>query len=103
MHTNKLILTKPIMINGEEVKELPYDFDSMTAQDKINVGTRIKKAGVPITVEELDTDYQFYLFAGAVAKADPSIDIEDVLRISARDSQKGAALARNFFYLNSGE
>lgn len=98
-----LVLTKPIMINGEEVKELAYDFENMTARDKINVGKRIKSDGIPVSVEELDTDYHLYLFAGAVVKADSSIDISDVMRLSARDAQKGASIARNFFYTSLEE
>jgi len=97
----KLPLTKPIMINGAEVTELTYDFENMTARDKLNVGKRIKSDGVLVTVEELDSDYHLYLFAGAVNKADPGIDISDVLRISAKDAQKGGALARDFFYIES--
>lgn len=96
-----LVLTKPLMVDGEEVKELLYDFDSMTARDKINVGKRIKNDGVPVTVEEIDTDYHMYLFAAAVVKANPSMDISDVFRLSARDIQKGAAAARRFFYITS--
>jgi hypothetical protein len=103
MENQVLKLTKPLMIDGQEVKELKYDFDNMTARDKINVGKRIKQDGVPVSVEELDTDYHMYLFAGAVVKANSDMDISDVMRLSARDIQKGAALARNFFYLNSEE
>lgn len=96
-----LKLTKPIMINGDEFAELPYDFESMTARDKLNIGKQIKSDGIPITVEELDTDYHLYLFAGAVKKADSSIDFADVFRMSAKDAQQGAKLARNFFYFTS--
>lgn len=100
---NILKLSKPIMINGKEVKELTYDFDNMTAKDKINVGKKIKKDGVPISVEEIDSDYHLYLFAAAVTKADPSISYADVLRMNAKDGCKGAALARDFFYMSSEE
>ncbi len=103
MENQKLALRTPIMINGEEVKELKYDFESMTARDKANVGKRIKQDGIPVSVEELDTDYHMYLFAGAVVKANPEMDMSDVMRLSAKDVQKGAALARNFFYLDSEE
>jgi hypothetical protein len=103
MENQVLQLTRPIMINGEEVKELKYDFDGMTGRDKVNVGKRIKQDGIPVSVEELDTDYHMYLFAGAVTKANADIDISDVMRLSAKDIQKGAALARNFFYLDSEE
>lgn len=95
-----LKLSKPIMIDGKEVKELKYDLENMTAREKIDIGKRIKQDGVPVSVEELDTDYHFYLFAGAVAKANPEIDISDLMRLSAKDAQKGAGIARNFFYLD---
>lgn len=98
-----LKLSKPIMINGEEVKELPYDFENMTAKDKIEAGKEMKAAGVPMSVAEIDSDYHFYLFAKAVNKANPSITIQDVMRLSAKDADKAAALARNFFYLGSVE
>lgn len=101
MEQKKLKLTKPIMINGEEVNELTYDFENMTARDKLNIGKRIKQDGIPVSVEELDTDYHFYVFAGAVTKANPDIDISELMVLNARDAQRGASLARNFFYLDS--
>lgn len=98
-----IVLTKPIKINGVEVKKLPYDFDNMTAKDKINIGKRIKQDGIPISVEELDSDYHFYLFAGAVVKANPSYDISDVMRLSAKDAREGSMKARDFFYIGLDE
>lgn len=96
-------LSKPIKIDGKEVKELPYDFEAMTAKDKIEVGKEMKAAGIPISVAEIDPDYHLYLFAKAVSKADPSITTADVMRMSAKDADRAAALARNFFYLDSEE
>ena len=96
-------LTKPIMVNGEEVKELPYDFENMSAKAKIDVGKEMKAAGVPMSVAEIDSDYHFYLFAKAVSKANAAITTADVMRMSAKDADRAAALARNFFYLNSEE
>ncbi|WP_041272387.1 hypothetical protein [Desulfitobacterium hafniense] len=96
-------LSKPIMIDGKEVKELPFDFENMTAKDKLNAGRKMKTDGIPNNVEELDTDYHLYLFAEAVCKADSSIETADVLRISAKDARKAAAVARNFFYYGSEE
>lgn len=96
-------LSKPIMIDNKEVKELPYDFEAMTAKDKIDVGKEMKTAGIPISVAEIDPDYHLYLFAKAVSKADPSITTADVMRMSAKDADRAAALARAFFYLDSEE
>lgn len=94
-----LKLSKAIKINGNEVKELPYDFENMTAKDKINASRKMKEVGLPVTIEETDPDYHFYLFAEAVVKADSNITTEDVMRISAKDAQRAAAMARDFFYL----
>ena len=100
---NTLKLSKPIMINNEEAKELQYDFENMTAKDKINASKKMKAAGIAMSIEELDPDYHLYLFAEAVCVADKNIMTADVLRMSAKDSQKASALARNFFYLDSEE
>jgi hypothetical protein len=95
-----LKLSKPIDINGKKVSEVSYDIDGMTVKDKINAGKAMKVAGIPMsTAEELDPDYHMYLFAAAVSRADPSIDISDVMRLNAKDAQKGSGEVRNFFYM----
>ncbi len=98
---DKLKLRKPIEINGKEYKELPYDLDGLTAKDKMNAGKKYKASGGIVSVQELDPDYHLHLFAAAVEKADPSIDTEDVLRMSARDSAQAEKLVRDFFFLGS--
>ncbi|MGE5631707.1 MAG: hypothetical protein ACM3TR_11495 [Caulobacteraceae bacterium] len=94
-------LTKAIMIDGKEVNELPYNFEDMTARDKLNASKKLKNDGNIISIEETDPDYHLYLFAEAVAKADSKIDTADVLRMSAKDAQRAAVKARSFFYLSS--
>lgn len=100
-----LKLTKPIKIFGaekdRELTELPYDFENMTAKDKINAGKKMKTAGIPCNMEELDADYHLYLFAEAVHVADKTIDTNDVLEMSAKDTRKAAVLARDFFFFDS--
>ena len=99
-----LRLSKAIQINGKEFSEIPYDFENMTAKDKIDAGKAMKAAGIPLgTVEELDSDYHFYLFAAAASKANSEIDISDVLRMSAKDAQKASEASRCFFYMDSEE
>jgi hypothetical protein len=100
---DKLKLSKPIMIDDKEVTELPYDFENMTAKDKIEASKEMKIAGIPMSVAELDTDYHLYLFARAANKADPSVTTADIMRLSAKDADRAAVLARNFFYLGSVE
>lgn len=98
-----LVLTKPIDVNGEKINELKYNFDDMTARDKQRAGKAFKKSGGGVSVQELDADYHLYLFAAAVAKENASIDINDILRISAKDAAKAEALVRDFFFLDSME
>ena len=102
-----LKLTKPIKIFGanedRELTELPYDFENMSARDKLNAGKRMRVAGYVPTVEEIDADYQLYLFTEAVHAADKTIDPDTVLGISARDSQRASSLARSFFFLDLAE
>lgn len=96
-------LSKSIDLNGEKVDKLPYNFEDMTARDKADATKAYKKAGNVVSVQELDPDYHLYLFAAAVKKADASIEIEDVLRMSAKDASKAEALVRDFFFLSSEE
>jgi hypothetical protein len=103
-----LKLSKPFKIstmdNDREIKELPYDFENLTARDKLNASKKMKTAGIPCgAFEEIDSDYHLFLFAEAVTKADSSIDTSDVMRISAKDAGVAAFLTRSFFFLGSAE
>lgn len=97
-----LKLKKPIMIDGSEVTEIKYDFENMTAQDKMKAGKAYKKTGNVISVEELDSDYHLYIFAEAVAKVNPDIDQKEILALlSAKDAAKAEKLVRDFFFVDS--
>jgi len=100
--TKYLKLRKPILINGEEVHEIPYDFESMTIGNKLAASREMANAGYAASnVEELDPVYHLFLFAKAVeVGSGQKIATSDILRLSARDGQAGAALARSFFYLS---
>ena len=100
-NTKVLELTTPIMVNGEELKEIPYCFDEMTAMDKLKVQREMVSFGLsPVTAEEFDAGYQLFLFARAAEIAsDNKITAADILRMSAKDAQKAGALARDFFFL----
>jgi hypothetical protein len=96
-------LTKSIDINGEKLSELPYNFEDMTARDKSDATKAFKRSGNVVSVQELDPDYHIYLFAAAVKKENSSIEIDDVLRMSARDASKAEGLVRDFFFISSEE
>lgn len=97
-----LKLKKPLLVNGEEITEIPYDFESMTVGNKLAVTKNMTSAGFTMTqVEEFDPVYHLFLFAKAVEVATKErISTPDVLRMSARDGQEAGALARSFFYLS---
>ncbi|AOZ91627.1 hypothetical protein [Paenibacillus crassostreae] len=97
----KFKLSKAININGESVTELSYNLEDMTAREKAEATKGYKKAGNMVMVQELDSDYHLYLFAAAVKKENPSIEADDVLRMSAKDSVKAEALVRDFFFIDS--
>ena len=95
-----LKLSKPIMINGEEKKEINYDVEAVTAQDKINASKEFKKTGNMMSFQESDSDYHLYIFAQAVKKCEPEIDITDILRLSAKDSIKAESKVRDYFFFD---
>jgi hypothetical protein len=98
-----LILVKPIDINGESVSSIKYNFDEITAREKQRATLAYKKSGNGMGMQEFDPDYHLYLFAVAVAKANQSIDINDLLRMNARDAIKAGNLVRDFFFLPSAD
>lgn len=100
---NAFVLTRPISVNGVERTSLAFNFEELTARDKVNIAKQYKKDGNVVTVQELDSDFHLYLFAAAVRKENPSIELEDILHMHARDSIRAEALVREFFYFPSEE
>ncbi len=98
----KLKLRKPLEVNGETVRELPYDFEQMTVGNKLMATRNMASAGYSMSnAEELDPVYHLFLFAKAVEVATgEAISTPDILRMSAKDGQAAGALARDFFYLS---
>ena len=103
MEENKQVLklNRPILVNGEMVAEIPYNFDALTARDKLQVVFDMRQAGFAMnTVEEFDPAYHLFLFAKAAEIASGGeITASDLMRISAKDGKSAGELARDFFYL----
>ncbi len=93
---NVLELKYPIKINGEEVAQLEYDFEELTAKDLHEASKYLKELGIPVTVAALDQDYQLVVFAKAVKKKMRGVTLNDLMRLNAADAMKATALARNF-------
>ncbi|WP_051539960.1 hypothetical protein [Clostridium ihumii] len=88
-----LKLRKPVMIDGEEKKEINYDFENLTGQDVDNAFAAARKNGYMINGPyEMDPILGGYLFCEAA-----NIDYSDLKRFSARDFKKAGTLGRNFF------
>ena len=96
-----LKLTRPIYINGEEVGEIAYDFEALTAADKLSVTPEMLQLGFQMgSIEEYDSNYHFFLFAKAAERASGGrVTAADLLRLSARDCAAAGRLAKSFFFL----
>ena len=58
-----LKLTKPIPLDGQEVRELSYDFDALTAADIHETSRYLKANGVAVPLSPaVDVDFQLGLW-----------------------------------------
>lgn len=96
-------LKKPLMVNGSEITKIPYDFGGVTAKDIMNVSRALKAKGVVVMMAQFDDENLLNLFAKAVSKCDSSIILNDLMRLSARDTFKITAMVRSFFYKADAE
>ena len=93
-----LKLKKPVMIDGEEKTEIPYDFDELTGKDIQAAVAELKQYELIPGVVELDTNYHAAIFAQAAG-----ISFGDVSNFKANDYNKAVILARNFLIEQSAE
>ena len=99
----KITLTNPIMINGQERREFPYDCDSITiTQFSAAEAAAKRKTQSALAMSEFDYTFQFYLGAEAIIAADETIDIHDIERIHGQDLMKVMRVGR-FFTIESDE
>lgn len=89
MSKNTLILDHPIQINGQEVKELTYDPQEITAD--LFTAACAKSAALDktrtITLKLKENDHALHLYLGmmAIIAVNPNIDITDLERIKGFD------------------
>lgn len=96
---NVLVLKKPIMIDGEETKEINYDFESLTGENLEEVFKEAIKSGHIISASyELDPVIGAMMFAEASNNA-----YMDVQRFGLADYSKAASLARGYFFKESSD
>lgn len=101
--SKSITLLKPIMVNGEQVTAIPYDFESITAKDHLKIGRDLKSKGTVVAIEQFDGEYLLNLFAKAVSKVSTSIILNDLMRLSSKDYTKIIRLTRDFFYREQQE
>lgn len=92
-------LRKPLLVNGKELGELPYDLEAVSVEQFIRAEALAKtKTGGDFAVSVVENDYSFHLELGfaAIMAADPSIDVADLDRISGRDLMEVMRVGRNF-------
>lgn len=90
-----LKLTKPVMINGEEKTEIPYDFDNMPSDSLEQAVKALAKNQHVMVVQESDPLFHLALFAQAAG-----LDYTDVARLHTKDKLKAGRLVRDFFYVD---
>lgn len=98
---DKLILSKPILINGKDVKELTYDTNAITVAHFTEAEARklratTVKAGGSAGAFELDYSLHVYLGMMAIIAVNPGIDVTDLERISGPDVTALMRIGRNF-------
>lgn len=91
-HPNRLTLSKPIMIDGEEKKYIDYNTDNLTGGSIEKAIQELAKRQVFILSPEIDTVLHAQLFAFA-----SGLDYLDINRLSMKDYAKATAIIRAFF------
>lgn len=86
-----LKLKRPVLIDGEEKTEIPYDLEKLTGNDLETALQDMKRNGIQVGAIEIDPSYHMAIFAQAAGVA-----YEDVKRMSAKDCKNAIALVRAF-------
>lgn len=89
---NKLVLKKPVELNGETVTEIEYDLDSLTGNDVSDAIKMLAKHNIAVIMTETDQNYHAAIFAIA-----SGLDFKDIQRLGLKDFNKACSLVRDFF------
>lgn len=91
-------LSRPLLVNGEERTELPYDLEAVSSDQFIKAESIAKSKAAEFTFGTAENDYAFHLELGfaAIMAADQSVDQSDLERITGRDLMAVMRAGRNF-------
>ena len=103
-----IVLRKPVLIDGEQVRELTYDVDKISSDQFIDAevlsasaATRLHK--ISTKVVELDAGFHYYLGVMAILAVNPTYAVEDIERIKGPDILKVMRIGRNFTTVDAEE
>lgn len=95
---NTIKLQSPLLVNDQGLEELTYDFSKLDETDLLDVIANCH-FGQEAFSALLETDYSLHMWLifKAIIKVNPSIDIEDLKRITGKDCIKLVGIGRDFF------
>ena len=102
MSIEKITLSKPLLINGENRKELTYDIEELSINHITKAeGLKAKIGGKDIvgSITIAQADYALHICIGmyAVLAVNPDISEEDLQRLKGYDITKLANVGARFF------
>ena len=100
--SGKIILRKPVLINGVEVKEMTYDVDEIdgalyTQAEAKKIKASGAKAGNLAGAVELDYSLHLYIGFAAVIAVNPAYTFEDMERIKGKSLREFYRIGRSVF------
>lgn len=96
-----LTLQNPVMINGENIKEMTYDINEIdgvlfaTAEGKKKAAAGMKNVSISAAAE-FDFGLHLYLGFAAIIAVNPSYDFTDLERMKGHDVVEVMQIGRNF-------
>ena len=94
---NKIILNKPLKINGQEIKELTYDTGEITVDQFCEAEARkttVIGNKIGATARELDNAFHLYIGFMAIIAVNQHIDVADLEPGSTSEQQITFAVTR---------
>ena len=101
-----LILDQPLLVNGEQRKELKYNPLEITADQFLEACQRaaLRDKSSTVSFKQKENDYALHLYLGmaAVIAANPEISFEDLERVQGYDTLKLTDIGWLFILRTSG-
>ena len=105
---DKITLSKPILINGNEVKEFTYSVEDIGVEQFLEADARAAGKAAALSqgslrVAETDTSLQLYLGMMAILAVNHEVDITDLERITGSDMMLLIRIGRLFTFRSAEE